>query len=46
MIINAGIQRIVIKEGYSDELAVEMLTEAGLKIEMIDDLRSSQAEEK
>lgn len=46
MIINAGIRRIVIKEGYSDELAVEMLTEAGLKIEMIDDLRSSQAEEK
>lgn len=39
MIINAGIQRIVIKEGYSDELAVEMLNEAGLEIEMIDDLR-------
>ena len=39
MIINAGIRRIVIKEGYSDELAVEMLNEAGLEIEMIDDLR-------
>jgi len=47
MIINAGIKRIVIKEGYSDELAVEMLTEAGLKIERIDDLRrTAQVEEK
>ncbi len=33
MIINAGIQRIVVKEGYPDELAVEILTEAGLEIE-------------
>ena len=30
MIINAGISRIVVKEGYPDELAVEMLEEAGL----------------
>ena len=38
MIINAGITRIVIKEGYPDELAVEMLTEAGLNIEILDDI--------
>ena len=35
MIINAGIQRIVVREGYPDELAVEMLREAGLKIVML-----------
>lgn len=47
MIINAGIKRIVVKEGYPDELAVEMLNEAGLKIENIADLRrEGQAEEK
>lgn len=32
MIINAGIKRIVVREGYPDELSVEMLGEAGLKI--------------
>lgn len=35
MIINAGIKRIVIKEGYPDELAASILEEAGLKIEKI-----------
>lgn len=35
MIINAGIERIVVKEGYPDELARELLKEAGLKIEKI-----------
>ena len=37
MIINAGIKRIVVKEGYPDDLAVEMLAEAGLKIVMLGD---------
>ncbi|MDO4834522.1 MAG: cytidine/deoxycytidylate deaminase family protein [Bacillota bacterium] len=37
MIINAGIQRIVVKEGYPDELAVEILREAGLRIVMLGD---------
>lgn len=37
MIINAGIERIVVKEGYPDELSVEILTEAGLKIERLGD---------
>jgi dCMP deaminase len=32
MIINAGIRRIVVKEGYPDQLAVDILAEAGLKI--------------
>lgn len=31
MIINAGIKRIVIKEGYPDEMATAILEEAGLK---------------
>ena len=33
MIINAGITRIVIREGYPDQLAASILDEAGLKIE-------------
>ncbi len=37
MIINAGIKRIVVKEGYPDELAVEILKQAGLKIVMLED---------
>lgn len=35
MIINAGIDRIVVKEGYPDELSEEILKEAGLKIIML-----------
>ena len=35
MIINAGISRIVVKEGYPDKLAVDMLEEAGLRIIML-----------
>ena len=35
MIINAGIQRIVVRERYPDELAVEILKEAGLRIVML-----------
>lgn len=36
MIINAGIKRIVVKEGYPDDLSIEILKEAGLNIEMLD----------
>jgi dCMP deaminase len=32
MIINAGIRKIIVNEGYPDKLAVEILDEAGLKI--------------
>jgi dCMP deaminase len=32
MIINEGIRKIIVIEGYPDELAVEILGEAGLKI--------------
>ncbi len=35
MIINAGIERIVVREGYPDQLSVEILKEAGLKIVML-----------
>lgn len=35
MIINAGIKRIVIREGYPDELAASILQEAGLAIEKL-----------
>ncbi len=35
MIINAGIRRIVIKEGYPDERAEQMLQEAGIRIERL-----------
>ena len=36
MIINAGIQKIIVREGYPDQLSVDMLAEAGLKIVMLD----------
>ena len=36
MIINAGIKRIVVKEGYPDEMAVDILAEAGLKAVMLE----------
>ena len=35
MIINAGIVRIVIRDGYSDKLAAEMLGEAGITVKQI-----------
>ncbi len=36
MIINAGIERIVIRDGYPDELAQNMLREAGLNVELLE----------
>lgn len=36
MIVNAGISRIVIREGYQDKLAVEILDEAGLEVEKLE----------
>jgi dCMP deaminase len=35
MIINAGIVRIVFRDGYSDKLAAEMFQEAGISIEQL-----------
>lgn len=35
MIINAGIKEIIVKDGYPDEMAEEILKEAGLKITML-----------
>lgn len=40
MIINAGLKRIVIQDSYSDDLAQEMLKEAGLTVERLE--RSSR----
>lgn len=37
MIINAGIRRIIVKEGYPDQLSIDILEEAGLRIVMIGD---------
>lgn len=36
MIINAGIRRIVVEEGYPDQLALEILEEAGLAVERLE----------
>ena len=35
MIINAGVVRIVIRDGYSDPLAADMLREAGISVETL-----------
>ncbi|NPA24508.1 MAG: cytidine deaminase [Deltaproteobacteria bacterium] len=32
MIINAGLKKVIIRDAYPDELATEMLAEAGLKV--------------
>jgi deoxycytidylate deaminase len=32
MIINAGITRVIYGEGYADELAREMITEAAIEV--------------
>ena len=37
MIINAGIRRILVKSGYPDQLSIDLLAEAGLKIVMLGD---------
>lgn len=39
MIINAGIDKIIVKEGYPDELAIDILAEAGKKVIKIDELK-------
>jgi dCMP deaminase len=35
MIINAGVARIVIRDGYHDKLAAQMLREAGVKVDRL-----------
>lgn len=35
MIINAGIVRIVVRDGYHDKLAAQMLQEAGIKVKQL-----------
>ena len=38
MIINAGIARVVYKEGYPDEFSLRLFAEAGTKLEKFEDL--------
>lgn len=38
MLINAGIKRIVVRDGYPDDLAVRLLQEAGKRIIMLEEL--------
>jgi deoxycytidylate deaminase len=33
MLINVGVERVVCGQGYPDELSVQMLSEAGMKLE-------------
>lgn len=40
MIINAGIKEIVILDGYPDQMAYDMLKEAGIKVRKVDDRKS------
>ena len=37
MIINAGIKRVVYKDGYPDEFSMELFNEAGTKVEKFDE---------
>ncbi len=36
MIINAGLSRIIVRQGYPDEMARNILEEAGLEVEMLE----------
>ncbi len=38
LIVNAGIKRVVYKEGYPDEFSVEVLREAGIQLDRYGDL--------
>ena len=42
MIINAGIDKIVVKEGYPDEMAVQILEEAGKRIIMMKETKGQE----
>ena len=37
MIVNAGINKIIVREGYPDELAVKILDEAGISVEKFEE---------
>ncbi len=39
MIINAGIDKIIVREGYPDEMAVKILEEAGKRVIMFQDVK-------
>ncbi len=39
IIINAGIARVVYKEGYPDEFSLRLFKEAGVKLEKYDEIQ-------
>ena len=39
MLVNAGVRRIVLKEIYPDELARQLLEEAGIKVEIYHEVK-------
>jgi len=44
MIVNAGIRRVVFKEGYPDEFAVQMLKEGGVSLEQFSEEEEANGE--
>ncbi|MBN2810198.1 MAG: cytidine/deoxycytidylate deaminase family protein [Deltaproteobacteria bacterium] len=42
MIINAGLKKIIVGNTYPDELAAEMLSEAGLKVVLIKPVKAAE----
>ena len=40
MIINAGIRRVVYKEGYPDDFSLRLFEEAGTKLEKYEEIKS------
>ena len=45
MLINAGVKKIIYKDGYPDEYAREILTEAGVEVIQFDELLKQSKEE-
>lgn len=46
IIINAGISRVVYKEGYPDEFSLKLFDEAGVKVEKYSDLEAAAENER
>jgi dCMP deaminase len=44
MIVNAGIRRVVYREGYPDDFAREMLSEGGVALERFEPQEDKKAE--
>ena len=46
IVINAGISRVVYKEGYPDEFSLKLFDEAGVKVEKYSDLEAAAENER